>query len=52
MGLVAAFTGRDPAIAKGEQRLCESEDAPRSETGIDGEMFGLIQRADAARKAG
>jgi DNA-binding transcriptional MerR regulator len=52
MGLVAEFTGGDPGIAKGVQRVWESEDAPRRETGIDGEMFGWIQRADAARKAG
>ena len=52
MGLVAEFTGGDPGIAKGVQKVWESEDAPRRETGIDAEMFGWIQRADAARKGG
>jgi DNA-binding transcriptional MerR regulator len=52
MGLVAEFTGGDPGIAKGVRRVWESDDAPRRETGIDAEMFGWIQRADAARKAG
>jgi DNA-binding transcriptional MerR regulator len=51
MGLVAEFTGGDPGIARSVAKVWKEEPAPRQATGIDSEMFGWIQKAEAARKA-
>jgi DNA-binding transcriptional MerR regulator len=51
MGLVAEFTGGDAGIARSVGRLYKEESAMRQKTGLDSEIMGWIQRADAARRA-
>jgi len=51
MGLVAEFTGGDLGLARSVGKLYKEEPAMRRKTGLDSEIMGWIQRADAARRA-
>ncbi len=49
MELVGQFTGGDPGIAASLQHMYEEEPAARERSGIDGEIFGYVQRALEAK---